>query len=643
MHLKFTFILSLIFYSTLSTLFSQEYNCEPTLYEIPLSNRVANYKMKVRLDAHAKKVEGTSEITWNNESPDTITYIRMYMYLNAFSNMETSMLRDERGAFDQDLSNRTAIEWGSISITNPIQRGSKVDIETRYVQPDDENKNDKTVLELILNQAVLPGETTTISFNFVSKLPRTIARSGYGENDFFHFVHWYPKIGVYEQNENGKWNWNCHQFLPRMEFYGDFGNYDITIEAPQEFVIGASGCRENNIDLEEGYKQIRYIAKDVIDFAWCASPLLEVIEDQWEHVEIRLLSPRAHSGLRNRLIDAAKNGLTYLKEHIGEYPYNTLTILDPPMHGLRSGFMEYPTYITGGSFSFWPSGLRTVESLIIHELSHQYYMQMLASNEKEAPWLDEGFVTFTEDQVMSKSYTYLIDIMGYKATNAAFTRNEFVKSARWRSSPISTIGWKFKGAYKETIYAKTATFLQTLRMHLGDKVFDKMMKNYFEENKFTHPRRQDFEKHVLEAFSQDNNILSPVIDEFLLQVLDSTSRCDYAVKNVTIANHNNNYISKVILSRLKNFRAPVDIKLTWSDGSVTSKVWDGLESEKIMTFEKPHYVTRVDIDPEFKLRLDINYNNNSYVAAPPRSGIYKYASRALFWAQNILHTSSLMI
>ena len=237
---------------------AQQYNCEPTLYDVALSNRVANYKMKVRLDSDAKHVVGSSIITWLNNSPDTIHYLRMYMYLNAFSGMETSMLMDKRGAFDQDLSKREEIEWGSVSMIRPKQMGVEGELAIRYVQPNDDNENDKTVLEVTLRKSALPCDTIDISFDFISKLPRTIARSGYGENEFFHFVHWYPKLGVYEQDINGIWDWNCHQFLPRMEFYGDFGNYDVTIELPDRFTVGASGCEETNSDIGDGYKRIRY-------------------------------------------------------------------------------------------------------------------------------------------------------------------------------------------------------------------------------------------------------------------------------------------------------------------------------------------------------------------------------------------------
>ncbi|MEL6124151.1 MAG: M1 family metallopeptidase, partial [Bacteroidota bacterium] len=398
----------------------QNSSCRPTVSDDPLSPRIANYVMDVRLDTETKMVYGTSIIQWTNTSPDTVRDMHMYLYLNAFANAKTSLLGNPGGSFGQDLSGRESIEWGGLTLSDIRQQGSQLDVLTSFVYPDEENFNDSSAVRLELPKRVLPGESTILTMSFQSKLPLIIGRSGYAENDFYHVVHWYPKVGVYEQDLSGDWGWNCHQFLPGMEFYGDFGNYDVTMNVPSDMVVGASGCLAEKS--EEGDRcTYRYVAEDVIDFAWCASPDLEVVEDSWGHVDLRLLSAPAHHMLRERLMNAAKSALSYLDTHIGAYPYRTLTILDPPMHGLRSGFMEYPTYITGGAFTGWPKGVRTVESLVIHELTHQYFMQMLANNEKEEPWMDEGFVTYYEDRIMEHAYGShsLFDLWGYRVSNQA--------------------------------------------------------------------------------------------------------------------------------------------------------------------------------------------------------------------------------
>lgn len=641
---------------------TESVTCEPIKDARVLSPRLANYNFHLDFDHEDHVVEGAEYITWQNPSPDTIASLRLYMYLNAFSGPHSSYIRGNlRNVMGQDLSNTPEEDWGHVVVKSALQEveeDEKIPLSYRYIQPDDDNPRDSSVLEIVLAAPILPGEIVRLSLDFRSKLPRTIARSGWGEHGFNHFAHWYPKLGVYEIDNQGEWAWNCHQFLSRMEFYGDHGNYDVTIDADPSYTIGGSGCIEQYQEPIDGSDKVRtrLIAHDVIDFCWVASPLLTVTEDRWEHVEIRLLGPASHASLRGRILGAAKHALGYFAEHVGEYPYNTLTILDPPLHGLRSGFMEYPTYITGGAFYSFPKGIRSMESLIIHEFAHQYFMQILANNEKEAPWLDEGFVTFYEDCVMEDFYgeNSLIDLLGYKVSNSSLTRNEYVSLKNKRASPITEIGYQVRGNYKGIIYSKTATVLQTLKGYLGAKEFDEMMMKYYDRQKFTHPRKADFITVVEDFFTKYPNLLSPVIRDFLDQALDGTQVCDYALLNCgsfKIASSSSGadadgdyYRSYLEMERRGDFIAPVEIGIDWSDGTHTVSSWDGVEAIHTMTFEeKDRHVISATIDPDKKLFLDIDFNNNSYTTAPERSGICKYAIRSIYWVQNIMQSASFLM
>lgn len=649
-----------------SLLFGQSSVCDPIASVSPLSPRTTNYVMDLSLDRVEKRVSGQSTITWINTSDVKVSTVEMYMYLNAFKNNQSSYLRNgARRMPTGDLVQRGEKEWGYVTVINPRQSASDEILEQRYIQKDDQNKYDQSVLEISLLQAIAPGDTLQLQFDFVSKLPKTISRSGYAAHDFFHFVHWYPKLGVYESDLNGEWDWNCHQFLPQMEFYGDHGNYNVTIELDSDFTIGGSGCL--NLLKEESEKSTyQFQAEDVIDFAWCASPHLKVHEDQWRHVDIRYLYPSSHAGLVDRLVGAAKNGLSYMTEHVGPYPYNTLTILDPPIYGLRSGFMEYPTYITGGAFHCWPRAIRSIESLIIHEFAHQYFMQILASNEKEDPWLDEGFVTFYEDCIMEDSYgeeASLASPVGYRISNSAFTRNEYTSLENPSLSPIDRNSWEIEGSYKGIVYAKMATVLQTIKAHLGDEDFDLMMQSYFQKHQFTHPRRDDFLSAVHEAFSNSDSHLSEEIDLFLSQAIDGTDICDYTVQDIYNApqlspsgrlDRNGNevfatgekkggYNSQVTVIRKGEFIIPVEIEFIWENGNVQRKIWDGKEAFKQFDFQGESKLVSATIDPDFLVRLDVDYNNNSLTLEPEKKSFWKYATRSVYWVQNVLQATNFLM
>ena len=631
------------------------------------SARLANYVMDITLNTDEKTITGSQQIEWTNHSPDSVYHLRFYMYLNAFKNNKTSyLINSGMNVFGQDLRGRKKNTWGWVEIDKMIQSGEDITSRGRYVQPNDGNVNDQTLLHVDLHSPVAPGEKTIIETQFNARLPKTISRSGWSRNDFFLFVHWYPKLGVYEQDINGDWGWNCHQFLPRMEFYGEFGVYDVTLRTSKNLVIGASGCLlEQHTD--EDTIESRYIAHDVIDFAWTAYPDFIEYKDSWNQVDITLLSPPHHKKLVPRLMKAVKGSLQYLHDHVGPYPYSTITIMDPPAHAVRNGFMEYPTFITGGSFYAFPKGHRGLESLIVHEFSHQYFMAIVASNEKEEAWLDEGLVTFYEDQIMEDIYgksQSLYQFGGYRVGNSDFTRNEYTSLPNKRVHAPGEISYNIRTSYKGIVYSKTATILQTLKRYLGEDVFDDIMRTYYKEYKFKHPRKTDFIHTFLDYCKKIGceDILGG-LEGFFEQTIDKTHVCDFQAsilnernevsfqgwkqkngqKVYEGANELDTIVSTARVEQLGDMVLPVDIVFTFFDNTKITKTWDGKNTYKDYTFRMPVRLKSMEIDPDRKVFLDIDFNNNSVTQAPKKAAIHKYGARATFWVQNVLSTLSIFM
>ncbi len=606
--------------------------------------------MNLSLDHNTKTVTGTQQIEWINNSPDTVYQVEMYMYLNAFKDEESSYIRGSiNNVMGQDLSNKPEEDWGYIRLNSIKEEGIDKELQQRYIQKLDNNPKDQSVVQIDLTNPIAPGGSLVLLTEFISKLPRTIARVGFAENDFHFFVHWYPKLGVYESDESGVWGWNCHQFLQRMEFYGEFGTYDMTITTAKHMKVGGSGCRTTQDDNVDGTTTYHFIANDVIDFAWVAYPDFEIHTDNWNGVDIELFYPGHHKSLVPRIIGAVKNSLEFMEVHVGTYPYPKITVMDPPALGMRSGFMEYPTFITGGSFYGFPKGVKSLESLIVHEFCHQYFMGILANNEKEAPWLDEGFVTFFEDNVMEAYYgdedNSLVDILGYRISNSAKSRDEYVGMRNRRASVITEKSWKIKGDYKGLIYAKTSMILRSLKHIMGDEVFYRMMRIYFKNNQFTHPRKADFAVLVKNIASLElskfefNQVLS------LLNLgLDSTAVCDYAISTVvsTIA-HNGSIISTITVEQLEDFYIPVDLRFTFEDGSTIDTTWAQPTDLKQFIISSESRLLTAEIDPYHKLWIDVNLNNNSYTIESSPFTVFKYFNRAVYWTQNLMQIMSFLM
>ncbi len=631
----------------------------------PQSQRLANYEIDLKLDHIAKKVNASQTITFKNHSPDTIFELRFYMYLNAFKNTYSTWIKGAEGnTLGQDITRRKKEDWGWVEVNELTDKSDNdLALNKKYIHPDDDNTDDESVLMVPLIEPILPGKTAVYKMIFESRLPRTIARSGWAENDFFLWVHWYPKLGVFERNEAGNWGWNCHQFMRQTEFYGEFGVYDVTLTYADHLVIGASGCLMESRNNQDGTYTRRYRAEDVIDFAWAAYPYFEVIKDKWKHVDITLLSPKEHRKLQPRFLKVLKHCFEYLEEHVGDYPYTTITIMDPPLLGMRNGFMEYPTFSTGGSFYGFPKGIRTIESLIVHEFTHQYFMGILANNEKEAPWLDEGFVTYFEDCIMEEYYgkkSSLFDILGFKIGNGEFSRAEYTGMDNHRESIVAQPGWKFKRYTKELVYSKTGTMLQTIRNIFGQQTMDAIMMTYFDKYKFTHPRANHFFNTATQVVSERHGaVQGEIVESIMHQVLYTTKVCDYAVKSVRTSNvyskmgllgkrgkdYSNYKVlgqkSTIFLERKGDFIAPVDVLITKEDGERITKQWSG--EEYVKEFPINGAVESVHIDPKQKIQLDIDLNNNSFTHRKVKGPIAKYSWKTLNWLQNAFQALSVLM
>lgn len=660
--------------------------CNP-YFPVPLSQRPTAYEIDVRLDDATSQVAAEQTVRFTNHSPEPIRELRFYLYLNAFKNTQTTFLKGTPQIFGNPFTDRKANEWGWVDISEIGMRdegrgmiappsiphpsslipSSKWRFEKVDAGRPQGNPDDQSVLVVPLDEPIAAGATATFRLKWRAQMPRTIARAGHSR-DFYLFCHWFPQLGVWEKKRSGEWAWNCHQFFRNTEFFADFGVYDVRITAADRFVMGASGCLVSEKSNGDGTTTRHFHVEDVIDFAWSAYPKFEVLEDRWQDVQIRILYPSEHSALAPRYLHALRFALEYLQKHVGRYPYPTITVVDPPFHGLNSGLMEYPTLITVGTFYGMPRGLRMTESLVVHEFVHQYFMGMVASNEKEEAWLDEGFVTYFEDRIIDAAYgskNGLIDFWGYRVGNAEQTRIEYTTMENPRAGTVARPGWEFEFGYgKALIYSKTATTLRTLERLVGTDEMDKIIQSYFEKWKFKHPRGEDFmahlksqldslppnpqnsklpnfqiyqlfEKSIFDAVVLDYSV-SQISNDVLpaLQGIFGERESEFVYKNGT--EEQGQRVSKITVQRRGDWVFPVEILVKFEDGSSEMLHWSGAEGVKVFEIKGKPPVVSAHLDPQQKLQLDLDLNNNSLTLAPETAPLWKYAAKAIFWIQNAL-------
>ena len=236
----------------------------------PLSPRNASYSIDARLDVPSRTITGSELVTWRNITAKPASELQFHLYWNAWKNARTTFMRERAlvgGPGQPRPDDWSRIDVTSIKLVAPSAAGvGDLTASKRFIQPDDGNAEDETVMTVPLPRAVPPGAAVALEVKWSAHVPRTFARTGAIGNYFF-IAQWFPKLGVWQDE-----GWNCHQFHAGTEFFSDYGVYDVLLTVPQGWTVGATGVerdRRKNADKTETY---RYYQEDVHDFAWTTSP-----------------------------------------------------------------------------------------------------------------------------------------------------------------------------------------------------------------------------------------------------------------------------------------------------------------------------------------------------------------------------------
>ena len=639
----------------------------------PLSPRNANYAISARLNPSSRTITGDQILTWRNVSSVPAAALRFHLYYNAWRNTRSTWMREALLSGDERIGNRPEGDWSWMDVTSLriIRPGSgPLDLTSRlrFVSPDDGNPDDRTVLEAPLDAAVEPGETVNVQIAWSSRVPRTFARTGVIGDSYF-LAQWFPKIGVLEDG-----GWNCHQFHAATEFFADFGTYDVKLTVPRGWMVGATGLERGRRDEADGTTTHHYQQDDVHDFAWTTSPDYVERRARFEHpvlppVEMRLLLQPEHEGQADRHFKATEAALKYYGEWFGAYPYGHVTVIDPAWQS-GAGGMEYPTLFTAGTRWLAPRGVTTPEGVTIHEAGHQFWYGIVANNECEHAWLDEGLNTFATARTIEQAYQpnyyakryfggfvpwVFRDLRISRATDG--NRLSGYRSVA-RSDDQSTPSWQYwPGTGGGITYNKTALWLHTLERMLGWDTLQRIMSTFFSRWAFKHPKPEDF-------FAVANEVSRRDLTWFFDQVYRSSNAFDYGIDLLrtepvsgrgffgddshrvfsTPRTAGDAYRTIVVVRRFGEGVFPVDVKLVLENNEEIRWKWDGRSRWKAFDVERPVKAAFAQVDPDRILLLDVNYTNNSATLKPrARPAARKWSLAWLIWLQDHLLTYGFFI
>ncbi len=519
-----------------------------------------DYQLEATLNDTSRTLDGFATITYYNNSPDTLRYIPFHLWPNAYKNDQTALseqlLRMGQNAFYfADKEQR-----GYINRLDFKVNGARVQVEAHPQYID--------VVSLLLEAPLPPGGNIRITTPFFVKLPFNFSRGGYDGNSF-QLTQWYPKPAVYDHK-----GWHPMPYLHQGEFYSNFGNFDVRITLPAKYKVAATGLLQETVltkqegasapipvaktkkavtpvrkpvskakpvtakskiaftdTLPTGLQTLRYTQDSVHDFALFAAPNYIVQKDtcrlpSGRVILVQSLYTAAQQKVWQQSIAMLKEAVRYRSQLIGEYPFGVVTAVQGPES--FGGGMEYPT-ITVISPQQDPLILA---ELIGHEVGHNWFQGILASNERAHAWLDEGLNSYYDRRHRREKATGSALNKNVPDLGLLLNRGEelllLTKVRQKLAQPINTKSDAFSPLnYLLVSYTKTALWLEALEARIGRDRFDKSMQAYYSQWQFKHPYPEDFKKVLEVQTGQDLQSFFAHLDE--KKVLNDTAMRGFKV------------------------------------------------------------------------------------------------------------------
>ena len=608
---------------------------------------IASYTLRASLDPAAHTIHGEGTIAWRNASRIAVRELWLHLYLNAFKNERSVFLRTP-------LAGGRGIgllkDWGYTDVRrfalHDGDAGQTVDLwpGAERTRPNDA---DETDVRVPLPRDVQPGETIAIDVAWDAKLPTVLERTGYDGS--FHLVaQWFPKLARLEPDGT----WAHFPFHRLSEFYADFGSYDVTLDVPQNFTIGATGPLLES-RLEKGRRIERHVQADIHDFAWTAWDQWQSIGENMDGVQVTLLYPPGYRVDAKREMDTLRFALPYFDARYGRYPYKVLTVVHPPDTAREAGGMEYPTFITSGGPWYGPPGVLAEELVTIHEYGHQYFYGLIATNEHDWPFLDEGLNTFAELDAMAKwrGPGSVVDLLGLTWSNAAMQgtlSNLGVHDAKVAQPAPSFVSGT---DYARLVYLRTGAVMETMRRAYGDEPVGRALGRYARKYRFQHPGPED----LLAAFAE---VLGPAAAATLRAAYFDKGWVDYAIagirshrvhdaagvfdrdgKRETVREGQGGgaFEGWVLVERRGTLSFPVDVELLLADGSTQRLHWSGEGDSMRFPYSGPVALKAAVVDPDDVIVVDQSRTNNFATEAQSApAGTARSTERLLYWAELVL-------
>lgn len=587
-----------------------------------------DYQINADVDAAKHQYRGDLRLAYTNHSPDTLDKVFWHLYFNAFQpgsmmDVRSRTIEDADPRVGDRISKLSPEEQGWIKVKSLRHNGKAVKFFTN-----------ETILEVALDQPIMPGATVTFDMEWDAQVPLQVRRNGRDSREGVEFsmVQWYPKLCEYDEQ-----GWHANPYVGR-EFYGVWGDYDVKISIDKNYVVAAGGYLQNPQEVGYGYEapgstvnrpegdKLRWHFKtpNVHDFCWAADPdyaHTSIVAEDGTTMRFFWQKGKGYDDQWGKLPGIMSRARTHMNQRYGKYPYREYAFIQG-----GDGGMEYPlaTLITGNR------SLNSLVGVSVHEQMHSWYQMVLGTNESLYAWMDEGFTSYAEDVVMNELAREGLlpgktpEERPFEGAIAAYT----ALANSGKEEPLTTHADHFHTNYGYGLaaYVKGGVFLIQMEYIIGKKAFDRGLLRYFHDWKFKHPNAND----VIRCFEKESGL---ELDWFKEDWVNTINTIDYAVKSVESEGRKN---TRVVIERIGRMAMPLDIVVTYTNGDqeIFYAPLESMRGEKpaqgktertvlpdhrwvdpTYEFEIPEKmkkVAKIEIDPSHYM-ADIDWENNVWV------------------------------
>jgi hypothetical protein len=581
-----------------------------------------NYKIHVTLNDREHELNGFESVEYINNSPDTLRFLYFHLWPNAYSDNKTELARQifslkGKGRLFNDPELRGYIDSLDFEV-----EGDHVQWNLLPGLPD--------ICWIILNKPLEHGDTIYINTPFHVKIPKGVTSLLGHIGESYQISQWYPKPAVYDRS-----GWHQMPYLDQGEFYSEFGNFDVSITLPANYVVAATGILQNEQekklldmlsedtsrmdmpDYEEAnfppsskeMKTLRYTENKIHDFAWFADKRFHVLKgkvklpDSGREITTWAMFTDQDARLWKDAISYINNAIWYFSEWIGDYPYDNFTAVQSALSA--GAGMEYPGLTVIGH----AEDPYMLDKVIAHETCHSWFYSALGSDERRFPFMDESVVSAYESRYTDERYPEkrLWEVYFKNKKLADFFHIDEIPVQRMQETewlirarsnleqPGNLVASDYNQVdYSTIIYNKAAQGFTWLRAYFGDALFDSIMHDYYNTWKYRHPLPDDLRSIFETRTAKD---LSWFFDDFL----GTIKRLDY--KMVRLENQ------KLLIRNKGELKAPLLIASLIGDSICSEKWEDGFEGKKWINPLWNNY-TEIKIDPGHKMPELFRLNNN---------------------------------